>query len=80
MTGSPQNFKLDLPKQSCIDQKLTEAYEQIKSLQETVKSLTKAQATYKNAMKLIKNLRCNFEQHKTFIKFPDSGSISKHDF
>jgi len=31
-------------------------------------------------MKLIRNLRNNFEQHKTFIKFPDSDQVTKHDF
>lgn len=31
-------------------------------------------------MKLIKNLRSNFEQHKTFIKFPDSNQFTKYDF
>ena len=79
MTSS-QNFKLGDQKYSTLDQKLAQANEKIKSLQETCNKISKEQGNHQNTMKLIKNLRSNFEQHKTFIKFPDSNQFTKYDF
>lgn len=79
MTSS-QNFKLGDQKYSSLDQKLVQANERIKSLQETCNKLTKDQINCQKTLKLIRNLRDNFEQHKTFIRFPDTSLATKYDF